>query len=246
MKNDGKKKNSNYNKKYTGNKKRKMDYLSQVTKDIKLDWKSEKKFVDYLYTETGALYQTPNIYTLNTVVTGPEWFNRIGRKINMLSLRLRIQFAIDPGVVTESQSARIARYLIVYDRQSDNLPPVLDDVLLGTNYNGTQNNLRGFAFPNISNSERFIILRDRCISIAQNGNLLEPYNISMIDGKQDKTWFEEYVKLKGLTTVYGNNDPSLIAINTGALYLMVFSNFIGVETSNIKSQFTARLKFMDN
>ena len=71
--NDGKKKNSNYNKKYTGNKKRKMDYISQVTKDIKLDWKSEKKFVDYLYTETGALYQTPNIYTLNTVVTGPEY-----------------------------------------------------------------------------------------------------------------------------------------------------------------------------
>ena len=82
--NDGKKKNSNYNKKYTGNKKRKMDYISQVTKDIKLDWKSEKKYVDYLYTETGALYQTPALYTLNTVVTGPEWFNRIGRKINML------------------------------------------------------------------------------------------------------------------------------------------------------------------
>ena len=118
--------------------------------------RNELKTIDVAPTQAEAT-TTAAITLLNGVATGTDYTARIGRKIRMKSLYMRIQ--ISP--VDQVTSDTFVRLLIVYDMQSNGTAPAITDVL------NTGSTVDHF---NLNNRDRFKILMDKCIPIGANVN----------------------------------------------------------------------------
>lgn len=210
--------------------------------------KGEVKTVDYGETNTTQLISTPQYYCLNGLARGTGYWNRIGKKIAMKSLRLRIQLRDYPewdGVA----GTCMLRFLVYYDRQANQLPSAFGDVIQQKNALGTVDTPR-MGFLNMDNSERYIILSDTIVPLFSNKNQStdapSQQYIAMIDGVP-KNFFDIYIKLNQLETVYGGDDSSDTSINTGAVYMMLFSDLPG-GGSNVMpmyARFISRLRYYD-
>lgn len=107
---------------------------------------TEKKYYD---SSLSLLFDaTPEYVTyLPSIVQGTGETQRIGRKVNITSIQLRIR-------LTQATTAgRYAvRLVLVWDRQFNGSAPTWDEVFAGSG--GAMN------FPNLSNTERFRVLKD--------------------------------------------------------------------------------------
>jgi len=134
----------------------------------------EKKCFDFNYVIDANAYICPSIVNcsyvetmfnsaagasggftqINQPVTGTDSFNRVGNKINIKSVQVRMSFAIGTGFELQF------RTLLVLDGNPNGVAPVLTDILADSNI--------GMSFlsgTNVNNQNRFLILRDKCYSI---------------------------------------------------------------------------------
>lgn len=243
------KKRKYYGKKNTY-KKTKTDYVSSLGKKYSGSPKTEIKSLDNWNAPGTRLSTTAQIATLNNCVVGPNFYNRIGKKICMKSLRMRIHVINLPTDDGANISCTL-RFMLVYDRQCNNAYPPIADLLTLTNYGGVPD-VERMGFINMINSERFVVLSDTVVPIFANGNgpgdAPTTQFISMVDGIP-KNYFDIYVKLKRLETVYGTtNNGDITDIQTGALNLWAFSdvNSGGTNVSPFSFKFVSRLRFYDN
>lgn len=189
---------------------------------------------------------------LNRIAAGSGEFQRIGRKIKLVSLLLN--FAITPtGAASQARSQESIRMLVVYDRQPNGLQPLITDILLDQRPEAGSTQTTPYSSSNIDNSMRFKILKDWKIELpATFANGTDAVTgISGFDNTSIKYGmnFKAFVKLRGLETTYkaDNATPLVGDIAVGALWFIGFSDVLlaSVQTQISSPNFTARLKFLD-
>jgi len=175
-----------------------------------------------------AQYQgntTGSIVLAATIPQGAAVQERVGKKILLKSMQVRGYVTAD-GTTTTTMGA----WILVYDKRPTGALPTITDILDTINVN---------SFLNDANSGRFKILARRSYQV--NGN-------SSSAGQQTEGTLQvidEYVKLKGLQTVFKAAGTGQMGdIEEGALYLVV----VGVTaagTADCTFQLGCRTRFLD-
>lgn len=185
------------------------------------------------------------VAVLNCVQPGNGSWNRAGRKIKMQSVRIKgaVEMLSDNNGGAAACRGGVVRLVVVYDKNVSGTPAAIPiyNVIFGTT--DQLGNEVGLPFDNLrwDNTGRFRVIRDMMLT-------LDPIAIPgpAEEGAVRKVWFDEYIDLKGLETIYsGQSNPCTIAdISSGALYLFAR---VDVATTNsaaaLIAESTSRLRF---
>lgn len=186
------------------------------------------------------------VQALNLIQQGTGVPNRIGNKISLKSLRLRLQLCY---LNNPTEDFVKARTLIVYDRQpEEEFYPDSTSILTYINQENTEVEGDMWASLSVNQMDRYIILMDKlCI--------LPPYQITpkiiVTAIKYQDIQIDEFLKLNDLLTIFqkslipGDSAEILPEISTGALYIVVMGNTPGA-TPTYGWQGSFRLRFHDN
>ena len=166
---------------------------------------------------TIAVDTTPVTHMLNNIDLGSGTSQRTGRRVEMISLYLRITFALGA-----TETSTVIRYIIFYDKQTNG-------ALLGASDIIDANTVT--AHLNMDNRQRFEVLRDKTITM----NLL-------VDTSPQFVFRKEFIKLRCRDVIYNGTAGGVADINTGGLFIMLLSN-IGVGATAPIGAYTARLRY---
>jgi len=200
-----------------------------------------------------AVAGSAKLVLLNATTEGASFYNRIARRIRMKSITIiwRCSF----GDATLSQPV-MHRILVVYDRQSNGVVPVLSDILQPYSQldsGGGAVATQAYSGLNMNNRDRYLVLKDTCFL---EGDQAAAGTVGMIStGRKGEFTGKWFIKLKGMETHYktagneaGQDGTSNYAcISTGALYLVAWSTGATGSTPALASSlnYIARLKFYD-
>lgn len=190
-----------------------------------------------------ALNSTGSIYAVNLVQVGSSMFNRVGRRIQMKSVRLRIQISYIAGV-TRTVPVDTGKLALVYDKQTNGAYPTLQDVYLDTEQTGA-NTATSISGLNMNNRDRFITIMEKCIPLA--GGSLSATGTFSLPFPQDFTgvYMDEYRKLNLTTHYRTDSNPAVIGdISNGALYFITYAN-IAAGSEAFQVTWNCRLKYID-
>ena len=162
----------------------------------------------------GTVLSTTNtnagIFVLNLIVPGSASFNRIGRKVRLVSVRYQglcvHQYAAT--ATTGTMNANQIRVLLVWDKQPSGAIPTFDTIFGKTVADGTESTdyLDGLKYDNTG---RFRVLRDTRYESSPQG---QNENGGTVDAMQNSFNLDEFVKLGNLETVYsGQSNPQTTA-----------------------------------
>lgn len=208
---------------------------------------NEKKV---LFTGTASLMSslnfntTGNILALNLIQVGSSMFNRIGRKVEMLSIRFTGY--IYPINQTLTSQADFGRLVVVYDRQTNGTYPTISDVLQDTSQAGT-NTSTSMSGLNMDNRERFVTIIDKRFFLPQVTNTAGvATNMQPSDTNYFMPLMDEYRRLNKLTTHYkADSNPAVIGdISTGGMYVVTFGDNTAAA-DNYRLDWNCRLKYVD-
>jgi len=195
--------------------------------------KSELKAFDLAQIATSM--STAGVFTLlNVPENGPELYQRVGRRIYMKSVHIR-------GTVLAAATTTqdYGRIIVFYDSQPNGAAPTLAALLADSN--------AGHATAvtseiNLDNRERFKILRDMPFLLPSCTNTAGVItNLGMQDTVKQSMQFDEFIKLKGLETVYnGTNGGTIADITSGSLFVVTFSGI-----GNYNTSWSSRLRYYD-
>lgn len=247
----------------TGKRQRKKKAMTRVTKPFRpprqtqrgvipgllFQTKTEKKV---LYTGSSdgvniamAFNTTGSVVPINLIQVGSSMFNRIGRKVEMRSVRLTGKCSTAP-VTRATVNPDFARIMIIYDRQTNGANPAMADFLQDTDQAGV-NLTEAYSGLNMNNRERFVTIMDIKFGLPQAtataGVLTNVYpNDSLIPVKID-----EFRRLRGLTTHFrADSNPAVIGdIATGGLFLISLSEEQTAGTELFQFEWNIRLKYVD-
>jgi len=212
----------------------------------------EKKGMDTSLAVTGPILNTTNTngdaIVVDLVQQGAGSWNRVGRKINLKSLRVRgvVTWTYTNQAVTGDIVGNTLRMVVVWDKQpSGNAIPTFDTVFGITAQDGTESST--FLAPvKYDNMDRFSVLRDVVMDF-------KPRFFNGAGGTTDLQIearpFDEYIELKNREVVFlGQTNPMTIAdISTGALYVY-FRALAAINDVNdlaINAVSFARLRYID-
>lgn len=139
---------------------------------------------------------------VNCIQQGATVANRIGNKVIMRSIHLRMHMSSPAAVVGQ------ARLMLVYDRQPNGAFPAITDILLSQPA-GVAASYSGI---NIANKSRFLMLRDHFYIFDAAQSL-----VHMVDLYCKGRWEAEF----------GANAGTIGDFRTGAVYLVVYATFVG-------------------
>lgn len=191
---------------------------------------------------TGDISTTAVITVLNTPLLGSAFYNRIGNKISLqsLQLKLNINLTTGNGLLTIND---YARFSIVYDRAPNGSFPTVADVYRDFNLIGAGAS-NAFSNPNLSNKERFTILMDHHVYLpALRANGVETLN-SRPYLNQDFNIFR-YIRLNNLDVTFRGSGGGIGDLSTGALLLIVYSANVLPNNAGYNYTGTARVRYYD-
>lgn len=179
---------------------------------------------------------------LNGLTQGSAQQQRIGNKIAMKSVRIRGQIV---NLTTNVQT--YARIIVFYDKQTNGALCANSD-LLQTTTTTPANTTTAFSELNLNNVERFVILRDYCISlpsVTNTAGVLTNVGFDPGQNTNNGSIFEVdmFIKLKGLQTLYKDATALIGGVSTGGLF-MVLINHQGVAAWTFRH--VIRLRYDDN
>lgn len=177
----------------------------------------EKKVVDNVLSD--AFNNTGTITLMNGVAQGDDYTNRDGRKVIFKSIQLRIIAFGTPGTAVDQS----IRYLIVYDKQPTGALPAVTDIL---------DTAAVVSNTNLSNRDRFIILKDKVISCQLNTTAAAPQYHN-----------EKYMKIN-LETVFSGTSAAITSISSGAIYLVQVGT-VAAGATTYSNTGRLRLRFVD-
>lgn len=183
----------------------------------------------------GALPLGNNPNCFNDMIEGTDFFQRVGRKVELKSLRLRGYFL----PIGSSTVTAYCRMIVLYDAQPNAAFPAIQDVLQDCNGGATTS---AYSHPNLDNRERIKILRDKVFMLGPASGASEA---SFIPDGQQVYHYDEYIKLKGLTTVFNKTNGGTIAdITSGSLVMFIIQDQT-VVLDNWKTNMNSRLRYYD-
>jgi hypothetical protein len=191
---------------------------------------------------------TTQIALLNGMKTGTGYWNRIGSKVNLLSMQLRGAITWNNSMGSTACNEDFLRWAIVYDRQPNGTTPVWTDIFKG--FDPVAQTAIDDAFENINpeNRDRFIIIRDKCVYIPPAGAGAAVSNtLTQYVDPSGSMCLDFYAKLGGLETKYNNGTAGTVGdITTGALWIVSRSNVaLAGTTAHFNLQYAARLTIRD-
>lgn len=190
--------------------------------------RNELKTVDVSGTNTTPISTTTGTVSLiNGVATGTDYTNRVGRKIILKSLLLRIMF--NP-VVTGTVDATLGdnvRLICVLDMQPNGVVISGSDLLLNT---GSPTDPL-----NLNNRDRFKIIWDKMISFPS----YKTTTGSLTTGSPTAKCMKLYKKMSQ-EVIFNGTGSTIGSIQTGALYL-----FQLCQGGFTQSTFSTRVRFID-
>lgn len=200
----------------------------------------EKNYLDTVLTESG----TTNFVLLNYPVPGTGPNQRVGRKICIKSVQIRLTISVIvtvTGVAPAVTPAAAMRILLVWDKQVNGAAsvPAVSDLFATA---GTTN-----ALLNMDNRDRFAILMDKVVSQANTTSTLgfPSQTTGMI---ASKNVFKKYKKLNHETVFNAGTAGDQSDIVSGGLYLVLCSDAQGSSTNSLEVvNFTgnARIRYED-
>lgn len=222
------------------------NYLSNKPADF-YSSSAEIKCVD-LVSSSQLFLDTGIITPLNFVAPGSAFYQRIGRRIEMKSIRIAGNCNIKPILSAQTvYYGFYGRVLIVYDRQTNGALPALSDILQTVPQTGVPST-NNYSDINLNNRDRFTIIRDQRLTFQNvfSNNAPTPFveGVSAPDPLNPIYNLDFYCKLKGLVTQFkADSAAATIAdIATGALYLVVVGAF---PTPAWQFNFAGRLRYYD-
>ena len=184
------------------------------------------------------------MFVLNLIQQGAGAWNRVGRKVNLRSLRIRgeiyhTQTTMSVSGITLGQ---VVRCVIVWDKQpSSGTIPGWQDIFGFTAQDGTEGTSM-YAPIRYDNMDRFSILRDVTYDPQPGAKSGNPDVVTYCNT------IDEYIRLGGRECVFsGQSNPMTIAdISTGAIYFCIRARTNNPTTtlSGINNM-TARLRYTD-
>lgn len=162
---------------------------------------------------------------LSGVAQGDDFNERVGRKIIIKSLLIRIAFSSVAD--TSAPIGDTIRMLVFQDLQTNGAAPGLTDVLSG---------IEPFDPMNLNNRERFRVLIDKMVSLPANAYAAGALSTGSPTPKSMKL----YKKLN-TQQVFSGTGNTVASIATGSIYMLLLANNDNVSTS----QFSTRIRFLD-
>jgi hypothetical protein len=198
----------------------------------------EIKAYDFLLDSTAQqLSSTAIISCLNPIASGAGFFQRIGRRIEMKSIRLTASIRFRQAGTTPADD--FARVMIIYDKQSNGAAPTIAAILQSQDNTTTSNS--PFAGINLNNRDRFEVIRDQMVYLP----LLTAANVSgPPDPVAPSYLMKMYAKLGGRITQFGADAGAIASITTGALLLVVYAGSAPAD-AQYELAGTTRLRFGD-
>jgi len=183
-----------------------------------------------------------NVYLLNGVQEGTGEFNRIGRKIFMKSLYMKLRLLATGTVVAGTDAGRV---VIVYDRQPNSagaLPP-LTTIFQDTDQTGAVST-NAFSGINIDYKDRFQVMFDSKFGLP-SASLASANGAGLVELNACETIIQKFIPLK-LDVQYSStaNPCTITNINTGALYLCTMG-FLAPGSQAWELEGNFRLRYYD-
>jgi len=189
----------------------------------------------------------PSMVLLNGIQTGAAFYNRIGSRVEMRSLRIR-------GAVFNAATDVVnsMRMVVIYDRQPNGAAPAYSEVFQARTQVGAVESA-AMTDINLDQRDRFIIVRDiqytspsvtNTAGVLTNGPVY-PQTSGNVKGSTNDQWnVDEFIFLKGLSTHFkSSTNPSVIGdINTGALFITFVTSGVAAKWNFIG---TFRLRYDD-
>jgi hypothetical protein len=189
---------------------------------------------------TLACNTTGLLTAINLIQNGSQFYQRVGRRIEMRSLHLN-------GVLTQTGNPTTTndyvRVMVVYDRQPNAATPGINSVLQSYDQVGTQtfSSLSGI---NPDERERWLVLADHRLVLPQVNTTTS--TDGSVEGTSSTFNINRFIKLKNLKTHYtGDTNPAVIGdISTGALYVLTIGSY-AAGTEGWQLQACWRLRYTD-
>lgn len=208
----------------------------------------ELKCLDTVLTYTPVIQTTSTnagIFLLNAVSEGPAAYQRIGRKVQMKSVRIRGSAALKVGVeaTTSDRLGNTLRMTIVHDNQPGVALPTFAEMFANIDYAGTETSTV-LAALNPKRTYRFKVLKDCVYTLNAE---------SAPTGGTENDWvgrvqIDEYIRMNYETQYSGTASPvEVTQISTGALYV-VFRALNNATSSqwSIEDTTWGRLRYSDD
>lgn len=212
------------------------------------------KYVDCLFTNGYNLNYVPdianefsclpfnsninNIQAINFVAAGMGYNNRVGNKIALFKLTLRMMFSTQNFIYTNLM--QFNRFAIIYDRSPNGTYPDYNDIYRSVSANNFDLCPTVGSQLNPLNFYRFISLFDKFT--------INPQNVDTFIDKEQMCVMCD-VNLHLLESIYQNSNFNIGDISTGALYIVTFGQQAGFG-SNVQTNFfacgTTRVFFYEN
>lgn len=195
-------------------------YLAAANQTAPPQTADDSYFTSIPICNTGALQ------AINLVAQGAGVSQRIGNKISMKSLRLRLTaYASDINAF----SPTALRVMLIYDRQPSGAatyPPIYSILTYQTQLNAE---ITGdmYASVSVNNLERYTVIMDKLLTqqpIQNNGEDTNLNNLTCVGVTEAKSYvIDEYIPLKDLETVFksSSDPPDIGDIITGSCFLLV-------------------------
>jgi len=189
-----------------------------------------------------GLYDAPNsaaaeptaaftgITEINNVIQGAGAYNRVGQKIVMQSVALKMNLHALCAAVGTTNGYLTARIMIIYDRQTNGAFPAIGDIL-SANITTAPNLTSGL---NMAKKSRFSIVADQYYDFGPHGTTTATVAI-----------FRNKLNLE--TEFGAASTPAVIGdITTGSLLVVAFATRAGIATNYCTfTDFSARIRFND-
>lgn len=226
---------------------------NQQLKEVKYQTTRHNYNVDYSgFIGAGGGVQATGIL-LNGTDVGADIKQRIGRRITMKTLQLRVTLKSANQPINEYGSST-CRILVVYDRAPNGVinSPVFADILEPSMQTTTPTGVTHYinAGKNMINKDRFMFLLDKTYSVQQVygiPSLVPPFPPS--DSSHTTTYEVQknfYINLKNLNVAYNGISSSLNNINEGALFFVAMTNKSGAGNADyVYCEFASRVRFVD-
>jgi len=178
--------------------------------------------VDQLANQPINVNNLPIIQNIATVQQGAAESQRIGNKIALKSLRVRLQ-AVPTSKVNGSETH--ARFMVVYDRQTNGTYPAANNLLSSLDQAGTTIAGKYLDSINPNYLERYVVLADEYMTF-QPVDSVGANNLEVGPTGDKAFYIDRYIKLRNLETQFnGSASPLTIGyVTTGALYLLMWGD----------------------
>jgi len=224
-----------------------VDRVMPVPRPIRI----EKKGVDIAVGYGPVINTTTTnagVFVLNLIQQGAGSWNRVGRKVQLQSIRIKSSCLNDytAQASTNNIPANFLRMVVIWDRQPSGATiPTWEQVFSHTAQDGTESSsvMAQLAYDNM---DRFSVLRDKVITFSPAATNVTGGSANLVQQVVD---FDEYIKLGGRETVFsGQSQPMTIAdISTGGLYVYFRAkeNIAATSLVYVNTPTWARLRYTD-